>query len=325
MEETERTKRKTIYAAVLLLLLLLLTAGLLWMMGRGNETTVTSARSTGATSQPSGNAIKVGWMVSEWTSQEHPYGTPGNTENVTAIRQRFMDPEIELFAIIEPDTQDSQWVQGIVKKYFKSGHVVNGGDAEALSKLDVIVLSRDWNMRKAVMEGILKAVGNGTGLLRHLAAGISQREDDELMARINCIDEPKFFWTRETIDCRVVSDHPLLAGIGTTLPEGKLSIANVNGAIGIVHGIPLIVAEEGATSAHGTEAEGLPSTTGSTTNQSTSAPTDRRIFCPMFISQIGKGKVVACQWDSIPKPLVDATKGRFYIRCVQWLANRPVD
>jgi hypothetical protein len=44
----------------------------------------------------------------------------------------------------------------------------------------------------------------------------------------------------------------------------------------------------------------------------------------MFVSQIGKGKVVACQWDSIPRPLFDATKGRFYIHCVQWLANRPI-
>jgi len=312
MSDSKLSARGRTIAAIGLLLLLLL-AGVAWELwgGRASDGAKSVARSAGSTtpaSQP-GNTIKVGWLVSEWTAQEHPYGNPGNMEGVTAIRQRFIDPRIELFAIIEPDAKDAELTQGVVKKYFKPGHVVNGDDAEAMSKLDVIVLSRDWNMRQPVMEAILKAVSNGTGLLRHLAAGIGQNEDSELMAKLNCIDEPKFFWTREATDCRVVSaDHPLLFGIGKSLPEGKLSIANVNGAIGVVHGTPLIVAEEGATSAHGTVAEGLPSTA-----PATSAPSDRRIFCPMFVSQIGKGKVVVCQWDSIPKPLVDATKGRFYI------------
>jgi hypothetical protein len=46
---------------------------------------------------------------------------------------------------------------------------------------------------------------------------------------------------------------------------------------------------------------------------------------PMYLSQLGKGLIVNCQWDSIPAPLVDLTHGRFYIRCCEYLSHRPLD
>ncbi len=190
--------------------------------------------------------------------------------------------------------------------------------------MDVIVCSRDWNMRPNVMAAILKAVGNGTGLLRHIATGLYKNDDDDAdVARINCTDEPVPVWNHDPMECRIVNNHPLLAGIEKNLPDGKLMIASLNGCQGVVHGMPLIVASDvvdgiadGSGVANGT---GNPSA-----EQVATMTTNGPVFCPMFISQIGKGRVVACQWDSIPKPLADATNGRFYIHCLQWLANRPI-
>lgn len=313
--ESSRTQKRIVIAILVLLLLIIGGALFLWVDNSRNK----SAQSP--TTQPlpetKTNVIKVGWMASEWTMDEHPYGKVGNTENVAAIRPRLDDAELEIVAIIEPGTENTGVMPQVLKKYFK-GKYISGTDVDKLSKLDVIVCSRDWNMKPEVMQAILKAVNNGVGLFRHLGLGIRLNgDDDDDTARINCVDDPKFFWTRDPIDCRICSDHELLGGIDKSTPDKKLTISNVNGVIGIVHGTPLIVAEEGA-EAHGEIADGLPAT------QSTSAPTDKRIFCPMFISQIGKGRVVACQWDSIPRPLIEATKGRFYIRCVEWLAHRPL-
>src|SRR5688500_9830910 len=72
--------------------------------------------SSTATTQRAQNAIKVGWVVSLSTF-EHPtgHGRGGDRfDSVTAIRQRFLDPEIELFALIEPGTEEVEDVINVV-------------------------------------------------------------------------------------------------------------------------------------------------------------------------------------------------------------------
>ena len=240
------TKLKLVAGAILIALFAVAVPVILYSSGH-------SSAPSGVAPQPNiaaGTTIKVGWMVSEWTATEHPYGKPGTFDSVTAIRGSFIDPQIELYAIIEPGTKDSDLIRTTLAQNFQPGRVIDGSDAGALSKLDVIVCSRDWNMRPAVMAAIVKAVENGTGLLRHVSTGIFGNEgDNEGLARINCMDDPTIFWTREPIDCVVVSDHELLAGLRKSLPEGRMKIANVNGCIGYLRGEPLIVAEAGMESA----------------------------------------------------------------------------
>ena len=48
-------------------------------------------------------------------------------------------------------------------------------------------------------------------------------------------------------------------------------------------------------------------------------------FAPLYISQIGKGKIVGigwAAWVAIPEEIDLATDGRFYERCALWLAGR---
>ena len=48
-------------------------------------------------------------------------------------------------------------------------------------------------------------------------------------------------------------------------------------------------------------------------------------FFPLYISQLGKGRIVGCQfpaWSPTPTALTSATDGEFNLRCVLWLAHR---
>jgi hypothetical protein len=273
-----------------------------------------------AATQPSANAIKVGWIVSQ-TTAEQPIGHGLNTrfDSVIAIHQRFVDPDIDLYAIIEPGTEGREEVAKVVSDNFPADHVIDGTDVNTLSTMNVIVCSRDFAVKDEVLEAVAKAVEGGVGLLRHLPLRAASAEQTEISDKLQCVTEPEYFHERAATDCRVVSDHPLLHDLRKTLDGGKLPITALNGTKGILHGTPLIVDEGDLAAIANLDADGNP-----VSGKEAAAPKDGKIFAPLFVAQIGKGRVVACQWDSIPKPLIEATEGRFYIHCCQWLANRPL-
>jgi hypothetical protein len=49
------------------------------------------------------------------------------------------------------------------------------------------------------------------------------------------------------------------------------------------------------------------------------------VFYPRCISHLGKGRIVCLQWNGAQQDLEAMTSGKFYVRCIQWLANRPLD
>ena len=52
-------------------------------------------------------------------------------------------------------------------------------------------------------------------------------------------------------------------------------------------------------------------------------PPPGTIFQPLYVSHLGKGRIVCFQWASQQPTLTAMTNGRFYPRCIEWLANRP--
>ena len=260
----------------------------------------------GPTVAPSSSAIKVGWLVSQYIANSHDYGA-GYHDHVTAIHPRFVDPSIELFALVEPDSLGNAAQRDIISRYFLPDHTLILTDPAA-AKVNVIVISRAFVLKTEDAQAIDQAVKNGTGLLIHV--GLNRFEDftdpdSELMQ----IDKPDSFWMRAALPCQVVSDDPLLSGLKSALPDGRLTIANMNGTTGVVHGTPLIVAEQSFSP---------PSSEPATTQPA-------RQLVPLYIAQLGKGKIINCQWDSLPPQLVEASKGRFYIHCCEYLAGRKLD
>jgi hypothetical protein len=274
---------------------------------------------TSATSQPGGDSIKVGWVVSLSTiEQPKGHGTT-RFDSVTALVKRFADPEIDLYAIIEPGTESDEKIVKPVTENFPADHVIDGTDVKTLSTLQVIVCSRDWAVKDEVLEAIAKAIEGGVGLLRHLPLHAASAEQTAISDKLQCVSDSEQFHERGASECRVVCDHPLLGDFRAALEDGAMSITALNGPRGIVHGTPLIVLESDVSSLGGLDSGGKP-----VEGKQVTAPADAKIFCPLFVSEIGKGKVVACQWDGPPKALIKASENRFYIHCCQWLANRPI-
>jgi RNA polymerase sigma factor (sigma-70 family) len=262
------------------------------------------------TTRPS--AMKVGWLVSYSLAHSIDYGN-GYHDHVTAIRKRFLDPSIELYALVEPDSMDDDEQKQVIAQNFPPDHTLVVTDPDALRKLDVIVMSRDFAVREDVSAAIHQAVSEGTGLLIHVGP---QRVEQSVQQALTTMTHTSYFWTRVPVPCTVVSNHPLLSGLKANLPDGQLNIANLNGCIGRLdeHGTPLIVADDLSRNNVGTPEEVLHPTT-----------QDAPKMYPMYVSQLGKGLIVNCQWDSIPAPLVDLSNGRFYIHCCEYLAHRPLD
>src|SRR5205085_8924268 len=104
--------------------------------------------------------IKVGVVVTAHTSEQR-YGAHGNE----AIAKQLKDPNIELYAIIDPGSEDEADVVAAMKQYFPEGRKIVGDDAKALAKLDVIVASRAWYMQPGVLDAIEEAVNGGVGFL----------------------------------------------------------------------------------------------------------------------------------------------------------------
>ena len=274
-----------------------------------------------AAAQRAENPIKVGWVVSLSTF-EHPtgHGPGGRADSVTAIRKRLIDPEVELFALIEPGTEENEDVINVVRSNFEADHVVSGADAAELAKLDVIVCSRAWAVKDEVLEAVAKAVEGGVGLFRHLPLRSAETQDGgEIVEKLLSIKEPEYYFERALVDCRVVADHPVLTGLRGNLEDGKTQISALHGMRGIVRGTPLIVLEDELSTLSNVDSDGK-----AKDEVGAKPPEDQKIFCPLYVAELGKGRILACQWDSMPKSIVEHTKGRFYVHCVQWLAKRPV-
>jgi hypothetical protein len=206
-----------------------------------------------------------------------------------------------------------------VGESFPTDHVISGTDVATLSTMNVIVCSRDWAVKDEVLEAIAKSVEGGVGLLRHLPLHATSGPQSEIAAKLECVTDSEYFHERAATECRIVCDHPLLKDVRGAVEDGKLTITALNGEKGIVHGTPLIAMEADVSSLGGLDSEGKV-----VEGKTVTAPGDTKIFCPLFVSEIGKGKVVACQWDSLPKAVVQASENRFYIHCCQWLAGKPI-
>jgi hypothetical protein len=272
-----------------------------------------------ATTQHSPNAMKVGWVVSQSTF-EYPQGHGLGTrfDSVTAIHKRFVDRDIELYALIEPGTETNEDIATVVRDNFETDHVINGADPTELAKLDVIVCSRAWNVKDEMLDAITKAVEGGVGLLQHMPIGTGD-EPNEAAQKLDLITDPEPYFQRPLTDCRIVSEHPILSGLRGKLEDGKTQISALHGARGIVHGTPLIVLEDELNQLTNVDEQGKPKD-----DKGAKPPADQKLFCPLFVGELGKGRIVMCQWDSLPKAVVEHSNGRFYVHCIQWLAKREV-
>jgi len=190
--------------------------------------------------------------------------------------------------------------------YFAGRAPLDVTNAEVLKKLDVIVAPRIWYLPEEARTAIEQAVMNGAGLLARNGLGSMEPGDQNDVPRLSGFESGHFGYNPHPMECEVIATHPILGN----LKVGQIISITPNGTWGKPLGqtIPLIKVKD--MDAY---------------RQFDTGGQDDWIFYPLYVSQLGKGRIVGCQfpaWEGTPKDLMAATDGEFNLRCVLWLGHR---
>jgi hypothetical protein len=250
--------------------------------------------------------IKVGFIVSVYNATtDNKMHIPNGFGTLGIALQDFDSPQVERFAILDPGTQ----IPTMLRRYFAPDHAVDGADPAALAKLDVIVACLVPNLRDDVMAAMKQAVSGGVGLLNYGAPGCDHPGMSDIVNEIAGMKRLGCFWSTAGCDCTIAGDHPLIAEL-TTLKVRTVHLEpQLTGSMGVVfEGGQALLEAPGATNRHPIDPP----------------PPPEMLFQPLYISHLGDGRIICFQWGSHQPELVALTDGKFYIRCLEWLAKRPV-
>jgi hypothetical protein len=257
----------------------------------------------------------VGVVVSQHTGDDvgwtgKPYGYAGQLKLVPMLRS----PEFTLVPIVEPGER-SEALAAQLAKVFPGVDAVDGSDAAALRKLDVIVANETWQTTPAVVEAIHVAVSEG-GVGLYNGAGLGTADpgfgpNTPLVATLAGLKEGQYAWNPKAVACEVLEDEALLGHLGE---GGKKLDLRPNGA----YGIPV----DGATPLIKVADPASVFPVGDHLQQNAAY-----VFYPLLLASDGKGRIVACNWapfGPLPAAVKAGTNGDFPARCVRWLARREV-
>jgi RNA polymerase sigma factor (sigma-70 family) len=258
-----------------------------------------------------------------------PVDKPGGASRLAIIKQLSGDT-CEFFPIVDPDVPDVDGSQANLRFQVLGSDNINATDVAALETLDVIISPREWDLSSQVVSALHEAVSSGVGLLNQSPIAMhSPGLGNRAVLDLHAMSEANYFYfpsSRGDVNCLVLADHPLLAGLNVK----ELKLRGLNGALGTlgsddksfpIEATPLIAAPS-QKNYSGTRDSAALSATGETSKDpQTGKPT--AVFYPLYVAKLGRGRIVACQWYTPePPPALAKMSGEpFYQRCVRWLAE----
>jgi len=294
-------------AVIAMFLVLALVGGAGYALQRGGNTTSNPA------APPAEQKIKLGIMLSDYTMTGPAGAHMGQGFGGLNIGlQRTDDPRFERFAIIEPGTANNASIATMIKRFFPAGNVIDGSRPDELRKLDVIACFSATNMHDDVLDAMIEVVrDDGRGLLSQVSTGCNRPGLSERTDLVNGMKRYGCLFYDGVWQCEVLADHPIIAELKPMIGQRKINLeGNFSGSIGVLPdgAVPLIAAP-GVPNHHQIDRP-VPSDT---------------VFYPLYTSHLGKGRILGLQWTGAQNDLEAMTSGKFYVRCVQWLANKPPD
>jgi hypothetical protein len=259
----------------------------------------------------SARILKVGVIVSEFSANgpnwmDKPYGY-----SYQFTTRELRDPSVTIIPLLEPNTRDKPEIAKALKLTFSGVAPMDVTDAGTLATLDVIVSGRTVNALPAELAAIETAVSGGVGLLVWGGLGdVNPGFADPAVVRLGGFAEAQWGADTNFVECEVIAPHPILgklkAGDKVRLqPSGGYGVLKPGGAGLLKLGPEARIHTYGPGSAE--DREGF-------------------VFYPIYTSSLGKGRIVGCSFPAFRQlePAFDrAVGGKFILRCVQWLAERP--
>jgi hypothetical protein len=256
-----------------------------------------------------GGPIKIGVLAIQFEPrQDKPQGV-----SRLDILKNFPREMFDIKLIVDSgQTPDDLTTRALQR--FPQFQTIDGADPAALDSLDVIVSCREWTVRPAVLSNIHDAVSKGVGLLTQTPLALfAPGLGDPLVLDLHGMTVARYFYYatgRGWVKCDKVNDHPILADAKTD----QMSFHGLNGVIGHFNGT------DGTGLFAAPELENTYDPLPETADQAVHQPL---VFYPLFTAQLGRGRIVACQWytPTPPPNLANLPGDPFYIRCAKWLAE----
>jgi hypothetical protein len=215
----------------------------------------------------------------------------------------------DLVPILEPGTASEPAIARLLTTWFAGKTPLDVTKAESLKALDVIVAPRIWFLPDDARAAIEAAVTDGTGLLARNGLGCMEPGSGEEVSRLSGFSESQFGYNAHPMACEMLAPHPLLGKLsGQT---AKTIMITPNGTWGVpgAKTVPLIRVKDMDAFRAFFRGGG-----------------DDWTFYPLYVAELGKGKIVGCQWpawEPMPKDLAAATDNQFNLRAIEWLARSP--
>jgi len=286
----------------LMLLAILLAVGF-WLSSQrsGQQIAVDSnsaepgqAASTASSDAPT---IEVGLIVSSLNAAQ--YGYPRQTR----MLDEMYDSSFDIYPVIDPGSGDDAGLKEVLDSQFRGQTPIDGGSAEQLERMDVLVVSHSVLMPQAEVDAISTAVSHGDGLLIRMFLGLDQSGLTPQVLHLNGLNSGRYGWLpHNTLACLVVGDHPLLGNL-VGMKDLRIQL-QPNGIYGQINGQSLINV------APGEKMPGVPAGV---------------VFSPLFVATLGNGTIVNCAFAGarpIPTELDRATSDPFSVRAIKWLAGK---
>jgi hypothetical protein len=260
--------------------------------------------------------IKVGLVVSHATAvAQSPMGHPWGYQVQTRMAKELHAADVELYAVLEPGTTDADGMQEQLQQVFGGRPPIDGGDAEAIKQLKVVVTNENWVTTPELLKALDAAVSDGVGLVNNGGIGSvvpGVNSEDPAVTRLAGVSEMWFGQSQGAVACQVMSDHPLLGG----LRDQAQIMLRIDGVYGVMPdgAVPLIKVVDMSTLR----------TYGKNTDDAQLCT-----FYPVYVSKLGKGRIISVQYApwhraTVPPPQL-GPRSNFFVRCVRWLVDRPVE
>jgi len=254
--------------------------------------------------------LRVGITISQFGATGPSWlGKPYGFGQAERVITQLQDSEFDLVPVIEPGSAEAAETAAMLKKRFDPGTAILGTDVAALAKLDVLVIVNYANVKQDVLDAFVEATSKrGVPILLASWFGFATPGYTADVAHLHGLEKAVYGWNSGAVECKVVKTHPLIP----KLAEGDTITLAPNGAYGVL--------PEGATALI------------EVMDKQTIGHPDGRLkedvkFCPLYVSQFGKAKVVGLHWAmymNTPRA-VEGGKENIFVRCVKYLVKRPLE
>ena len=240
--------------------------------------------------------VRVGMILSHYQATgPSAIGRPYSYTHQKKVLKALIDGGFDVYAVIDAGSKDLGELPSILEGAGIDDVVIVNTDRNALEGLDVIVSGNDYNIRPWAAATLRDVIRGGVGFINYGVLGsVSPGNDDATIQEIIGVRNGRYWYKLEEMTAEVLEHHPIL---GPLEAGESFTLSWLDSLRGQVDGTPLLGTPAGVS----------------------------EDIVPLYVRQLGTGRIINMQWVGLMDPSHDFTAEDFMTRCVLWAAKFPLD